>query len=197
MAIVISGDGGWRDLDKTIAEDLQQDGVSVVGWDSVRYFWHEKTPDQTAADLTAVLETYLARYHADKVALVGYSFGADVMPFLYNRLPEALRRRVVLMSLLGFEGKADWQITVSGWLGAPPSDDATPVAPALATVPRDLLQCFYGVDEDDSDCPTLAGSGAEIIKTSGGHHFDGDYHALEQRILTALRRRAGLSKPPE
>ena len=36
MAIVISGDGGWRDLDKTIAQALQKDGVSVVGWDSLR-----------------------------------------------------------------------------------------------------------------------------------------------------------------
>ena len=38
LAIVISGDGGWRDLDKTIAEALQRDGVSVVGIDSLRYF---------------------------------------------------------------------------------------------------------------------------------------------------------------
>ena len=38
LAIVFSGDGGWRDLDRTIAEKLQSDGVSVVGWDSLRYF---------------------------------------------------------------------------------------------------------------------------------------------------------------
>ncbi len=94
MAVVLSGDGGWRDLDKTIADALQQDGVSVVGWDSVRYFWHRKDPDDAAADLAAVLETYLARFHAEKVALVGYSFGADVLPFLYNRLPQNLRDRV-------------------------------------------------------------------------------------------------------
>ncbi len=58
MAVVISGDGGWRDLEKTIAEDLQKDGVAVLGWDSVRYFWHQKTPEQTAADLAEALDTY-------------------------------------------------------------------------------------------------------------------------------------------
>ncbi|TPK10203.1 hypothetical protein FJ543_21975 [Mesorhizobium sp. B2-5-7] len=42
MAIVLSGDGGWHDLDKTIAEELQSRGVSVVGRDSVRYFWKKK-----------------------------------------------------------------------------------------------------------------------------------------------------------
>src|SRR5271156_3485301 len=33
MAVFLSGDGGWRDIDKTIAENLQSLGVSVVGWD--------------------------------------------------------------------------------------------------------------------------------------------------------------------
>ena len=44
LAIVLSGDGGWRDLDKTIAETLQSDGVSVVGWDCLSYFWSRKSP---------------------------------------------------------------------------------------------------------------------------------------------------------
>ena len=55
LAIVISGDGGWRDLDKTIAEALQREGVSVVGIDALRYFWSEKTPQQTAHDLGRVI----------------------------------------------------------------------------------------------------------------------------------------------
>ena len=74
MAVFLSGDGGWRDIDKTIAENLQSLGVSVVGWDSVRYFWQSKTPQQTAADLSAVILDYSAKWHADKVALIGFSF---------------------------------------------------------------------------------------------------------------------------
>jgi type IV secretory pathway VirJ component len=79
LAIVISGDGGWRDLDRTIAEKLRSQGVSVVGWDSLRYFWSRKTPAQVARDLGAVIDTYTARWGASKVALVGYSFGAGVL----------------------------------------------------------------------------------------------------------------------
>jgi len=71
MAIVLSGDGGWRDLDKTIAEDLQRQGVPVVGWDSLRYFWSRKTPEQTARDLAAVMEAYMDKWKAEKVALIG------------------------------------------------------------------------------------------------------------------------------
>ncbi|RQV07232.1 virulence factor family protein [Burkholderia cenocepacia] len=189
LAIVISGDGGWRDLDKTIAEALQRDGVSVVGIDSLRYFWSEKPPAQVSRDLARVMRTYMARWHASRVALVGYSFGADVMPFAYNRLPADLRDKVAVMSLLGFAPSADFQIRVTGWLGMPASDKALKVAPEIAKVPPTLVQCFYGAEETDTMCPALANTGADVIKTQGDHHFGRDYIALEKKIL------GGFGKP--
>ncbi len=192
MAIVISGDGGWRDLDKTIAEALRKDGVSVIGWDSLRYFWSEKPPAQTSRDLARVMQTYGARWHAQHIALVGYSFGADVMPFAYNRLPEALRAKVSLISLLGFAPDADFQIRVGGWLGMPASDNALKVQPELARVPPAIVQCFYGENEKDTLCPALTTTGIEIIRTSGDHHFGGDYNALERHILNAFRKQSGV-----
>ena len=185
FAVVLSGDGGWRDLDKSIADFLQQSGVSVVGLDSLRYFWSEKSPDQLAKALEQVLEQH-AQQH---IALIGYSFGADVLPFAYNRLPTALKKRIVLISLLGFAKNADFEITLTGWLGSPPSENALPIAPELTRIPPTLLQCFYGEDEDDTACPSLP-AGAEIIKTTGGHHFDGDYAALAKRILDSFKHRA-------
>ncbi|MGB8416151.1 virulence factor family protein [Paraburkholderia sp.] len=192
MAVVISGDGGWRDLDKTISLALQKDGVSVIGLDSLRYFWSEKTPAQTSHDLARIMQTYGARWHAEHIALVGYSFGADVMPFAYNRLPEALRAKVSLIALLGFAPDADFQIRVGGWLGMPASDKALKVQPELAHVPPAIVQCFYGEDEKDTLCPALTTTGVEVIRTSGDHHFGRDYDALERRILDAFRKQSGV-----
>ena len=87
MAVVYSGDGGWRDIDKDIAGRLQDKGVPVVGVDSLRYFWSEKTPEQIAADLGLIIDHYREAWQRPDVVLVGYSFGADVLPFAYNRLP--------------------------------------------------------------------------------------------------------------
>ncbi|OJA57728.1 virulence factor [Burkholderia ubonensis] len=188
LAIVISGDGGWRDLDKTIAEALQRDGVSVVGIDALRYFWSEKPPAQTSRDLARVMRTYMARWNATSVALVGYSFGADVMPFAYNRLPAALRDKVSVMSLLGFAPAADFQIRVTGWLGMPASDKALKVAPEIAKVPPGIVQCFYGEQEKETMCPVLANTGIQVIKTQGEHHFGRDYVALEKQILAAFKK---------
>jgi type IV secretory pathway VirJ component len=190
LAIIVSGDGGWRDLDKVIAEDLSRQGVSVIGWDSLRYFWTRKSPEETASDLAAVIDTYTARWHAQKVALIGYSFGADVLPFLYDRLPRDHRQRVVQISLLGLSQAADFEIKVTGWLGGDPSETALPTQPALAPIDPGLIQCFYGEKEENPQCPALAARGAETIHTTGGHHFDGNYAALAQRILTGFRARA-------
>ena len=71
----------------------------------------------------------MARWYASEVALIGCSFGADVMPFVYNRLPHRSRLRVALIALLGFSRTADFQITLTGWLGEPPQLDALPVLP--------------------------------------------------------------------
>jgi len=188
LAIVISGDGGWRDLDKTIGESLQKDGVSVIGIDSLRYFWSAKTPEQTSQDLARVIRAYSARWHSQHVALIGYSFGADVMPFAYNRLPEAVRSKVSFVSLMGFAPNADFQIRVTGWLGMPASTDALKVRPELAKLPPAMVQCIYGAAEKDTLCPALTKTGIEVIETGGDHHFGGDYSMLARRILDSWNR---------
>ena len=190
LAIVLSGDGGWRDLDKTISEKLQSAGVSVVGWDSLRYFWSRKSPEQVARDLGAIINTFLSRWGASKVVLVGYSFGADVLPFAYDRVSPETKAHIVQLSLLGFSTAADFEIRVAGLVGAGPSKEALPTEPALAPIDPSMIQCFYGADEDDTACRFLQGK-AEVIRTAGGHHFDGNYGALAQRILDGLHQRAG------
>lgn len=187
LAIVLSGDGGWRDLDKTIAERLRQKGVNVVGLDSLRYFWARKSPKRTTEDVAAIIEAYSRKWGAEDVALIGYSFGADVAPFIYNGLPQDLRDKVRLVSLLGPEKAADWRIRVVGWLGAEPSNDALPTGPQLAAIPGKLIQCLYGEDDKAASCATLKNPGAEIVKTRGSHHFDGDYNALAEKILARLK----------
>ena len=163
--------------------------MSVVGIDSLRYFWRKKSPEQTAHDIDRVIRTYAARWHANSIALIGYSFGADVLPFVYNRLPMRVRERVTLMSLLGFASAADFEIKVTGWLGLPPSAAALPEPPEIEKVPPALVQCFYGEDETDTMCPEVTKLAMTVVRTKGGHHFGGDYPYLAQVILNGWRRR--------
>ena len=184
MAVIYSGDGGWRDIDKQIAGRLQANGVPVVGIDSLRYFWSEKAPELAAADLARILAHYRAAWSRPDVTLVGYSFGADILPFLYNRLPAGEQAHVHRLSLLALSRSADFEIHVTGWLGVDgPSSDSRRTAPELARLPPGLVQCFYGAADAESGCLLPELNGAELIRTEGGHHFDGRYEALADAIM--------------
>ena len=188
LAIIISGDGGWRDIDQKIAAYLQDDGIPSVGLDALRYFWKERTANETAAALQGIIDTHATRNGSTDILLIGYSFGANVMPATYLAMDEAHRNKVKLVSLLSIEKKADFQVSVLGWAGKPPEGrGGDPIADAR-NIPSGILQCIYGEEDTESGCPGLDGTGAEIVRLTGGHHFDGDYRALTTRIVAAYDR---------
>jgi type IV secretory pathway VirJ component len=184
FAIVLSGDGGWAGLDKQIAAALAESNVPVAGLDSLRYFWSKRTPEGLAADLDRMIRYYAAHWRREKVLLIGYSQGADVLPFAIPRLPVATRKTIALNALLGLGAEAQFEFHFSNWLG---SDDAgLAIAPELAKLEAATL-CIYGEDEEDSPCRKTDYSRMRSVQLPGGHHFDGDYRRLARIILDAVR----------
>jgi type IV secretory pathway VirJ component len=117
------------------------------------------------------------------VLLVGYSQGADVLPFAINRLPEATRASVRMTALLGPGQKASFEFHVTNWIG--PSGDL-PIAPEALKLSAVSTLCVYGLEEKDSLCPELAPDHARAMPLVGGHHFGGEYSVLAARILAAM-----------
>jgi len=184
LAIFWSGDGGWRDIDRQIGQELARSGVPVVGVDSLRYFWRERRPEAIAHDLDRMISYYTGKWGRSKVLLIGYSFGADILPFTVNQLSAEGRSHVQLVSLLGFAKKADFEVGISGWLGVE-SSDAADTLPEISKLPPITLQCVYGVEEDDTGCTAPELERASKLRMSGGHHFDGNYREVASAILDA------------
>jgi type IV secretory pathway VirJ component len=189
MAVIYSGDGGWRDLDSEVGGYLQSQGIPTIGVDSLRYFWSERTPQGTADDLAKIIEHYRRQWNVQNVLLVGYSFGADVLPATYNLLPPTDRERVKQITLLGLSHQVDYEISVTGWLGAEGAGKGGDPVNDIAKIDPKLIQCVYGTDEGDDPCPTLKDRGVEIAPIEGGHHFDENYQALGKRIRDSLQAR--------
>jgi len=187
FAVMISGDGGWAGLDQSVSGEIAAHGVPVVGLNSLKYFWHARNADSTAADVTRIVEQYAARWRKQRVLLVGYSFGADVMPFVFNRLPAATRARVASVSMLGLGPGATYEVTVGEWLpGADKKGD--PVVPEVARMPPVPRLCIEGAGEADSSCPQLEKLGVTVRQIGDGHHFGG----LAGPIVAAILGVAGL-----
>jgi type IV secretory pathway VirJ component len=185
FALLLTGDGGWAGLDQELAARLAAKGVPTVALNSLKYFWSERTPEQTAGDVTRVLRHYLAAWHAQRVLLIGYSFGADVLPFVVNRLPPDVRAQVASVSLLGLDAHASFEIHLADWVSDTDAGPATrPELEALKEMP---ILCIYGEDEADSICPQLTGSRITRAQVGKGHHFSGEYALLADRILGFTR----------
>jgi len=185
FAILYSGDGGWRDLDRSLAGLLAARGINVVGVDVLRYFWRTKQPDVTARDLARIMQRYQQHWGDDQVILIGFSFGANVIPFMVNRLPAAQRAHIKLITLLSPERTTAFEVSPAGWMGKA-ADATIAIAPELKSLSTIPLQCVYGEDEGkDSLCTTDAAAGFDIIRKSGGHHFDNKYDQLADAIVAA------------
>jgi type IV secretory pathway VirJ component len=183
FAIVMSGDGGWAGLDKEVAQALSAHGIPVVGLDSLRYFWSPRTPEGLAADTDRMIRYYLQHLGKQRVLLVGYSQGADVLPFAVNHLPAATRAHVALTALMGMSEHAVFEFHVSNWISNNNSGPAT--MPEVERMSGAPILCIYGEGDSDSLCPKLDPGKVRIVKMKGGHHFDGDYAGLAREILAS------------
>jgi type IV secretory pathway VirJ component len=191
VTLFLSGDGGWRDLDRDVAGEMAKLGYPVVGIDTLRYYWQHKTPEQSAADLSELMQHYRQKWGTKRFVLTGYSFGADVLPAIYNRLPAEDQQRIDAVVLLAFARSGSFEIEVEGWLGK--EGQEAPTGPEMAKLPASKVVCVYGIEEtDESGCTDKTAVG-ERMKLPGGHHFDENYPALAKRLIDEIETRQGKS----
>ena len=184
FGVFLTGDGGWVGLDKGVSAELAKHDIPIVGWDSLKYFWSPRTPEGAAKDLDRVLRHYSRAWGKSHALLIGYSQGADTMPFMVNRLPAATRQMVGLTTLLGISDNAVFEFHVANWLGEPPG--GLPTAPELAHWSGSPYLCLYGEDDADSACKQLTGHDGSAYQMHGGHHFGGGYTEIADEILSRL-----------
>jgi len=188
IAIIITGDGGWAGLDRGVADALTSDGVRVIGFSTLKFFWHKQTPDAAAQAIARVIEHYGKADPQASFVLIGYSFGASLVPVVANRLPDEARKRVDGGVLISPDDEAVFEIHVGDWFGSTHHDEALPIGPEMASTKVPLV-CVHGADENDSFCLKPQPSKVRVVDLPGGHHYDGDYTALGNLIVKNLPRR--------
>lgn len=192
MVVFLSGDGGWAALDKGLSAELQRHGMPVVGWSSLTYYWKKKTPEQATADLVRILADYQARWGRQRWLLVGFSFGAEIVPFVINRLPDAYRSNLVGAVMLSPSTASDFEIHVSDMVVHNKAGNY-PTLPEVKAIKTLQMLCVQGADDDSPVrlCPLLKQSNVTTLTLPGSHHFDDDYGVLYQRIAAHLSLDAG------
>jgi type IV secretory pathway VirJ component len=187
MGIIITGDGGWGVTDRGIAKGLAAKGMPVVALNSLHYFWKQKTAEQAAIDLNRVLNHYSILWKRNEVVVIGYSFGADVLPFMLNRIPKESLQKIKVITFLGLSSTAEFQFHLTDWIATRKRSTAQMVRPEVVKLHGKKMLCFYGTEDNDALCGQLDPGLAKAIPIQGGHRFGKGYQPIVDAILQEVQ----------
>jgi type IV secretory pathway VirJ component len=197
LAVLLTGSGGFVGLDRRMGNQLSARGVPVVGLSSLAYFWKPRDPAGAARDLGRLLDHYLAAWHKSKAIVIGYSQGADVAPFMVDRLTAAQRAKVAVVALIGPSQGAQFDMHPDGWISNRPETPEIPVAPAIARLKGSRVLCIYGAQEKDNLCRQLPKGLVTLVQVPGDHGFGGqDAPQMADRFLVETGFQAAPTPPP-
>lgn len=195
LAVFLTGDGGWAAIDKEISDSLVRHGIPVVALNSREYLANKRTPERVASDVARIIRHYGRTLGRSAVLLIGYSRGADILPFVANRLPPDILSRVHLISLLGLAPNANFKFHLIDLVTNHHRADDLSTVPEVTRLREQHILCFYGVKEQEAACKSLPDSVATVVAMPDGHHFGGHYGEIAERILDALGEAVMTSSP--
>lgn len=183
MVLMISGDGGWTDFDQKVSSEFAKNGIPVIGLNALKYFWQQKSPVQTAQDVDRLINQYASYWKKEKVILLGYSFGADVIPFIFNRLNNDTRKKIAAVSLLSPSYDTDFEIHISDMLNIGSGDKELNVPEEIIKIKDTHLVCFFGEDEEETPANILKSKTNSVIMLPGGHHYDNNFAEIFKHTI--------------
>jgi type IV secretory pathway VirJ component len=178
IALIISGDGGWYSFEQSMADILASRGIPTIGLDSKKYFWTRKTPGETADDMAQVLNYYSKQWGRDQFILIGYSLGAEMVPFIVNRLPEEMKPKVVSTVLLSPDLNTDFEIHISDMFGIGNSHNNYKVVDEIIKMQSASSLVIYGEGEKTKVPELLSGTSVKITRIPGDHHYKFNYSLI-------------------
>jgi type IV secretory pathway VirJ component len=171
VALLISGDGGWYGFEQSIADNLAKLGIPTVGLDSKKYFWKRRTPEETAIDIAKALNFYSKEWDREKFVLIGYSLGAEIVPFIVNRLPEEIKSKIESAVLLSPATTTDFEIHISNMLGMGNRQNTYTTVDEIIKMQSVTTLIIFGDGEKTQIPELLSGTSVIIKKIPGDHHY--------------------------
>jgi type IV secretory pathway VirJ component len=181
LVFYISGDGGLNRFSNELCTAINKEGFDVDAMDSKSYFWSQKTPARTAEDISDFLSKKIARRPNQQIVLIGYSFGADVLPFVLNRLPKNIADKIKVSFLMASSGSTDFVIHIADLFGSG-KRRGMDVLSEVNKISNQKIVILNSSDDKQLDPGKITIKHiTEILP--GGHHFDGDINEIVKAIV--------------
>jgi len=181
----ITGDGGWNKFSTAFVQHLNNKGYEIVGLNAREYFWHKKTAQQTADAMSLIIAGHMKSRKSKSFVLIGYSFGADVMPFVVTHSKAGMMTNLQYIILMSPAAKTDFEVHITELIGLG-SGNGESVSAEVNKISHPVLFVF-GDKENDFPIHDIHIKNYKTEKLPGGHHYDGDPAAVSNILLTYLK----------
>lgn len=127
----------------------------------------------------------MLQWKRDSVVLAGYSFGADVMPFVCNYSGEPFTKKVKHIVLMLPYTSTDFEIHLTEMMGIA-THDAYSVVDEVNKLTKPIL-FIVGTEKGQFPVHTLTNRNYEVITEGGGHHFDDQPGKVAALVLDHIK----------
>jgi type IV secretory pathway VirJ component len=190
--LLMSGEGGWRRFDQMLAGYFRDAGHWVGGVDTMKYFWHPQDDRQVLASDMRMYARELVKAAGRKegtpVILAGFSFGADLAPWIAGA--GGWDNRLAGLVMLGPDLVGSLQFRILEIMGMEQKDHVFPVGEALASVKGVPILFIHGGKDPHSDAPPLFEKAPDPKKLltvpESDHHFSGHEEDLRSTLEQGL-----------
>ena len=166
-------------------QSLNKEGYAVIGLDAKDYFWNKKKPQEAAAAIEQAINESNKEWKKKNIILIGYSFGADVSPFMLTHFSPALGSKVIHLVLLSPSTKTDFEIHVLQMFGWG-KDEGESVPGEINKIIKPVT-IIVGDDENEFPFDQVTIKNKQVIKMPGGHQYDGDVNTLCKQIVQHIK----------
>jgi type IV secretory pathway VirJ component len=169
LVIFFTGDGGRSAFDKKIEDSLCVNNMPFFGINSYKYFRKRKTPQQTLDSILPYIDLNLKKYNLHKVILAGYSFGSEVVPFLYNLMSSEWQDKVEYIVLISPSDNSDFKIHFFDQIGLTLRHWPYDVISEIMVIDNKKIIVFWGEDEKKFTKEQFTKHNISIHHLKGGH----------------------------
>ena len=181
MLVLLSPARGWRLPEETLARQLADSGIHVVGIDALRSFWQRRSPRDVALELQRLTDALAST--GLPVYLGGREFGAETIAVVGEMMkPE---RRVAGMVLVDPGPTAFFEVEPPALALRPTSPNDWSTRAAVARIDRPTLCVTHAADSPAALlCDSLSGRGQATLART-----DGDASVLARTITSFILTR--------
>lgn len=174
----MTGDGGYSPFSENLCRLFQKCHCNVISLDN-SYFWGGKKLEEVTLSFEQVVRQVEVKKKMERMMVVGYSFGADITPFIVNHLSEEIRNRISEVVLLSPSKMTNLKIDLMS-LFFPEHSGKLDV---ISEINEIKLPVKVVLNDNDSFSDSAFKEGVKVKRIPGNHHFDYHFSLLINTIF--------------